>query len=284
MLQALNEIHLALVEAGNYAPAAKEPTVRALQSEVKNVKTDMNKLSQDRTASSTNGSGGQPKKQIRCFKCGEPHHIRDCPQVTNGNGNTNTNNRTRNDNGNSSNNSQKPSKHGLNPETAKKVRTLCKEKLTTMPPIKDIPKDAEHSVTLDGKVLGKFCCHCKRFNIGAIAHYTSEHTKKPKADEPKALVAAVSPVSSPTPEAESETAVDFGSECTGADPSMVRFEPHTHFDFSNMGSISRPSEPEPGTVLGGNLAMFFQSTVDDSSDEDIPYLDALSKGYAGQAS
>ena len=163
---------------------------------------------------------------------------------------------------------------------------MCKEKQATLPPIKDIPKEAEHSVTLDGKIVAKFCRHCKRFNIGATAHYTSEHTKKPKPNGAQALVAAVSPVPSPTPP-DSEVApfpdptVDPNCVPTGPPSHMVRFGPRTHFDFSNMGSISRPTEPEPSTVLGGNLAVFCQPTGDDSSDEELSYLGALSKGYAG---
>ena len=285
VLQSLNQMHLTLVEAGNYAPAAKEPTVRALQSEVKNVKTDVNKLSQDRQATSTNGQGNPPKKGIKCFECGGPHHIRDCPNKSN---NNNNNTGDGNTNGNSNN---KPSKHGLDPATAKKARDLCKEKRKTMPPTKDIPKDAEHSVTLNGKTVGKFCTICKRFNIGAMAHFTSEHTKKPKLDGPKALVAAVSPVPSPTPPDPDEEpvaefpdpTVDPNYEPTGPPSHMVRFGPHTHFDFSNMGSINHPTEPEPGVVLGGNLAAFSQPTFCDSSDDEMSYLDALSKDYAGQA-
>ena len=61
------------------------------------------------------------------------------------------------------------------------INKLIKAKVETLPAFKDIPADAEHTVTKDGKEVAKFCKKCRRFTRGAKMHSTKEHKSKKKS-------------------------------------------------------------------------------------------------------
>ena len=48
--------------------------------------------------------------------------------------------------------------------------------MLTMPARASISDSAQHSISIDGKILAKCCRHCGRFVKGASAHFTKDHT------------------------------------------------------------------------------------------------------------
>ena len=159
IVKELDILYLTLMEQDNYPPGVKaipeDSKVLALQAEMKFLKTEMTKLHQDRSASSTKGSGPSilkpSEKTIRFL-----------------------------DQEGASASSNKPSQrtpkpNGLSDEDNAKVTALIKEKLPTMPKFDDIPLDKNYTIDLDGKTVATFCNKCHRFTRGTNRQTTQEH-------------------------------------------------------------------------------------------------------------
>ena len=92
LLQGLEELYLTLKQQSNYPPGeqiASDKKFKAMQGEVKKLKEELGKLTQDRSASSTKGSknnGGsagpiltKKGEPVVCFKCKGNHYQVNCP-------------------------------------------------------------------------------------------------------------------------------------------------------------------------------------------------------------
>lgn len=171
-----------------------EPQASIQAKETAALKAEIQKLKQDRQA----GSNRKPRadhSQLTCHHCKKKGHIKpNCPDLP------------RSGSGPSSSGSSNDSRHnknGLDEETAKKINALAKEKLEALGPMTAIDATAEHSLSMDGKVVGKLCIKCKRFTKGSTMHFTSEHrggrTAPPGGGAPPARGNLASFDRSPTP-------------------------------------------------------------------------------------
>ena len=176
-LRDAHHLYLSLMEQGNYPPgkqpAKEDHKLKAMQAEVKNLKQEVNKLSQDRSASSTTGRPSNGSKTCYPRSDSKPASILKDPKPPA-------------DKSVSFDKSAKPSKpaartpnppgtNGLTPEQSEQISKLIKEKLATMPDFKDIPDDARYTIEIDGTTMAIFCNKCKRFTRGTKKHHSTEH-------------------------------------------------------------------------------------------------------------
>ena len=205
--------------------STEEPKVKALQAEVKDIKSEMAKLTQDRSATSTR----------------------------NNKNNSNSKNNSRNDSSNSAQSSPGPSIL-KNKDASKTVRfsdtsnsaspapspvnEAIKKKVEALGGVKNIKSDAVHTVELNGKVVAKWCHKCRRFTKGEKIHATSEHVKKPKS-EGSGLMAQARGTPNASP----------ADDC----PTFVEFSPPVDYSFGDnslrrsagfLSATARPSETE----------------------------------------
>ncbi len=117
-----------------------------------------------------------------------------------------------------------------------------------MPPRQHIPDDAEYNITLDGKLVAKYCRHCGRFGKGDTAHYTKEHVGQRnrfeyKGPPPSESAPTPAPAPAPPPTAGGHMAqfcspitVDLSSAPT------IQTEEYLHtardYDFGSMTALS----------------------------------------------
>jgi hypothetical protein len=172
LLQGLEELYLTLKQQSNYPPGeqiAADNKFKAMQGEVKKLKEDLNKLTQNRSASSTRsnrrqtgGSTGPIKNKkgelVECFICKGNHYKNNCPNNT-GSANSNSSPTTgSNSSGGGSQQSgnqsggdptkKKKQRNGLTPEVDAKTIAAAKKKMETMLPREQVPDDAQHTVCL----------------------------------------------------------------------------------------------------------------------------------------
>jgi hypothetical protein len=299
LLQGLEELYLTLKQQSNYPPGeqiASDQKFKAMQGEVKKLKEELGKLTQDRSASSTKGSknnGGsagpvlnKKGEPVVCFKCKGNHYQANCPiggddANSNSNGSDDTGSQTPgsgdqsngSQGGNGNDSGKQPKSNGLTSEEMTKTQAAIATKKETMPPRENVPDDAKHHVTVDGKVTAKYCRHCGRFVKGKNAHYTSDcrlPDSRKFAYVPRAggNMASASPLSSPPP----SPAPPY--EPSGQpDSSLIQFSPRTNYDFSYMSRLERSES---------NLAVVDEAQ-DDEAEEWMPqsWLQMLSKDYGG---
>jgi hypothetical protein len=169
-LQRIADLYRLLVNVKDYAPADSTSAASKLQAMI-GAAVDT-KLAQNRQAGGTHGGGGAgsdgaPKT---CYGCGAVgHFLNDCP-------NKNKTKPPSEDPPNTG--ARNKSKHGLAEPVISAAKVLGKAKLLTMPARENIPDNDEHSVSVGGTVVGKYCRHCNRFTYGASQHFTKEHKGK----------------------------------------------------------------------------------------------------------
>jgi hypothetical protein len=226
-LREMNDLYLELMEHQSYPPgnqpAKEEVHLKAMQAEVKSLKDELTKLTQDRSATSTVGN----KSKSRWPRS----------QSTDSNGS--------NDSDSKPSGILKDSKYsssdkkvqfdkklpnpqgtnGLSAEESEKLTALIKEKLTTMPNFDEIPDDKVYTIDLDGKKVATFCRKCRRFTRGTKQHSTQEHKGKGYS-RGKSMVARAStylgsstPPPVPTPPTGSSVCVPIQA------PTSYSFEP-----------------------------------------------------------
>jgi hypothetical protein len=191
LLHGTEELYITLKPQNNYPPG-EQPTMldkklKAMQGEVKKLKKELDKLTQDRGANSASGksSGKGPIKNIKgdligCYNCKGNHYKKNC--LTNPGLDNETTQSSSNSSGNNSGQrsgceSTEKSKYagsGLTHEMNKKTSETIKTKMPTLPYRENIADDAKYSITIDGKVTAKYCCHRGKFVRGKKAHYTAE--------------------------------------------------------------------------------------------------------------
>ena len=152
--------------------------MKAMQAEVKSLKEEVTKLSQDRSATSTSNRSSRNK---------------DGRKSGGGRGNSNNAQDQKSTSGTPQgilkNGGEKkvtfpnnpPGTNGLSTEENSKVSELVREKFKTMPRRKDIADDAVYEIELDGKVVAIYCKQCRRFTRGDKKHKTTEHRGRPQA-------------------------------------------------------------------------------------------------------
>ena len=86
---------------------------------------------------------------------------------------------------------------GLGTELNAKISEAIKKKLPTMPPRENIKDDAKYEITIDGKVVAKYCRHCNRFIRTDKQHHTIDH--KGSVRFPYTGTGTPTPTPSPTP-------------------------------------------------------------------------------------
>jgi hypothetical protein len=158
----LDILYLTLMEQGNYPPGLKaipeDAKVLALQAEMKYLKTEMTKLHQDRSASSTKGSTPGPSILRNSDKTVQFKSDQEGASVSSNQPSQRT-----------------PKPNGLSEEVNARLTQLIKEKLPTMPKFDAIPADAMYTIDIDGKTVATFCNKCHRFTRGTSQHTTQEH-------------------------------------------------------------------------------------------------------------
>jgi hypothetical protein len=160
---------------------------------------------------------------------------------------------------------------GLTHEVDKKTSKAIKTKFATLPSREHITDDAKHSITIDGKVTAKYCCHHGNFVRGKKAHFTSEcklPDDKKFAYQPRAggNMASVSPKNTPSP----SPAPPYDREISGStDLHLIQCSPRSYYDFSNMPIVDHPES---------NLAVIDEEKEEDTVDG---WFHALSKKYGG---
>jgi hypothetical protein len=285
MLQELEELYITLKQQNNYPPGeqlSSDKKFKAMQGEVTKLKEELGKLTQDRSANSTRGGKSTKTGPIKnrkgelveCFNCKGNHYKKDCPtqkgtneSKSNGASNsTSGSGRNGGNQGGSGNNSSAPKQtsSGLTPDVDKKTTEAIKTKMETMQPREQIPDDAQHSITVGGKVTAKYCRHHGKFMRGKAAHFTSEcrlPDEKKFAYQPRAA-GNMANVLNQTVAAASEPSGPPNSH-------LIQCGPRTYYDFSNM---SRRTE-NPKT----NLAVIDE--LDDSDEDSGGWFTALSKIY-----
>jgi len=113
-------------------------------------------LSQDRAA--VQRSYGRT-----CYNCGKTGHLSpDCPDP-------------RKD-GVATSQAAAPTSHGLDRNLARLCNEKIKARLLELGDPRNIPEGARYDIVLEGKVVAKYCNHCRRFIKGHNSHYTTEHT------------------------------------------------------------------------------------------------------------
>ena len=153
-LQGLDDLYHILVSQSDYSPARQPSSHKALQAKTEDT------LVQDR-----NGSSSSATFKGSCWDCGKSGVKKGhdgCPGPDGGTNSGETNRRNANP------------KHGLDEATVLKVNESIRGK--TLPERSNIPDSAKYDITIDGKMVAKYCRHCGRFTKGSRQHYTSEHT------------------------------------------------------------------------------------------------------------
>ena len=285
MLQELEELYITLKQQNNYPPGeqlSSDKKFKAMQGEVTKLKEELGKLTQDRSANSTRGGKSTKTGPIKnrkgelveCFNCKGNHYKKDCPtqkgtneSKSNGASNsTSGSGRNGGNQGGTGNNSSTPKQtsSGLTPDVDKKTTEAIKTKMETMQPREQIPDDAQHSITVGGKVTAKYCRHHGKFMRGKAAHFTSEcrlPDEKKFAYQPRAA-GNMANVLNQTVAANSEPSGPPNSH-------LIQCGPRTYYDFSNMSR--RTENPET------NLAVIEE--LDDSDEDSGGWFTALSKVY-----
>lgn len=156
------EMYNVLMEQGNYSPG-KRPITKspAMLSEIEQIKLMLSELKQDRTASSTKGN------QVK--------------------------------GGNPQNGGKRPFDNGLGAELNAKISEAIKKKLPTMPPRENIKDDAKYEITIDGKVVAKYCRHCNRFIRTDKQHHTIDHKGSVRFPYTGTGTPTPTPTQTPTP-------------------------------------------------------------------------------------
>jgi len=168
--------------------------------------------------------------------------------------------------------------HGLDEDTVLKISKAIKGK--NLPERSKIPDSAKYDVTIDGKMVAKYCRHCGRFTEGARQHYTSEHTGT------QSLFAYQPPTSS-TPEEHRPVAT--------AALAGINVAPEEHRP-THLGDVQTVDTDESMSCQAVDYGFGFMARTNtntgtspaflgayDSKDSDV-FLDALVKEYGGQES
>ena len=278
---ALKEIHdtyIVLVQQKNYPPGQQLPKeeskMKAMQAEVKSLKDELTKLSQDRSATSTapKSPGRNFKTGQKCHGCGGLNHFKGDPECP----------LNKNKSNGSSNGSSKPSgilknsdkqvrfnnppgSNGLTADQNSEVSRLIKEKMKTLPDRKQISDDAVYEIEVNGQVLAKYCKKCRRFTRGDKKHSTSEHNKSKFKTKASGLMAAETVKSAPSPPPASESA-----------PVCVPIRQPVAYDFGSSASHLQRS----GHFLAQSVP---DAPTEQSDDESVASVDHRLLATLGRA-
>ena len=297
-LRDLNDQYLTLMEIDNYPPgrqpSKEESKMKAIQAEVKSLKDEMTKLTQDRNATSTTGThrrGSNWKADKKCRGCGGLGHFAkdpECPlnkdkDSSQSSGSNSSQSTTTTPGGilKEGKYSKKvriennpPGTNGLTADENAQVSKLIKEKHKALPPRKEISNDDVIDIKLNGKVVAIYCKHCRYFTRGNSKHPTKEHTGKPKARGMMAMSSA--PVST------QQSVTSHQSSVCAPIPAP------TSYDFSGVPTLQRASgfltQVSPPVVLEPTTDST-QTLADDTADDDsVASVDprlmaALNKAY-----
>ena len=170
LLELLNQLYVHQMHQQLYAPAKSiKSEIAAMQAKIKELKQS---LVQDCTKTSTS----KPKMDVTCYECGEKGHIKpDCPKLKAA-GKTGKASSTPSSNTTKSDSASKGSKSSNSNDEATKINQAIKDKLKELP--SSVEDDAKLTVTVNGKVVAKYCKRCKRYTKGSSAHFTTEHRGK----------------------------------------------------------------------------------------------------------
>ena len=195
ILTDFDELYRTLVQQNDYAPAAQPVLpkgVQGLVGEVKELKEQLGKLQQDRNSKSSGGSKPAGSSGV-CRICGgEDHWANTCP------------NKGATPSGSApTGGTRAAAKHGLDDATNLQVIALIKEKEKTLPTRfaiatlyeADSKVTEQYDISLNGKVIAKYCLHCGRYTKGKTAHSSAEHTGR--LFNPRPGGAAPSPAPAP---------------------------------------------------------------------------------------
>jgi hypothetical protein len=143
--------------------------------EVKEIKEQLGKLQQDRNSKPTSSGGSQPGSSDACHICGSKDHwANSCPNKE----------ATPSDGGTPAGGPRSVAKHGQDDATNLKVITLIKEQEKVLPTRLAIAALYEahskatdkYDISLDDKVIAKYCLHCGCYTKGKTARSSAEHT------------------------------------------------------------------------------------------------------------
>jgi len=288
LLQGLEELYLTLKQQSNYPPGeqiAADKKFKAMQGEVKKLKEELDKLTQDRSASSTTSKKGKKKDSstgplktkkgelVVCHHCKGNHWNRDCPN-NDANSNSNGSNGTGSgsgdsgtQNGGDSKRKKKKTPIGLSKEVDEKTIAAAKQKMESMPPREQIPDDAKYTITIDGTVTAKYCRHCGNFCRGARAHFTPDCRNRTKFAYQPAVAGNLASVT-PNPAPPHESSGPPNSH-------LIQCSPRMSYDFSDMTCSSQPSS---------NLAVVDEADDEEAEHDWMPnaWINLLSKDYGEQ--
>ena len=257
-LQGLDDLYRILVSQSDYSPARQTSGHKALQAKAEDA------LVQDR-----NGSNSSSQFKGSCWDCGKSGVKKGHDGCPGPDGGATPNAGRRN----------ATPKHGLDEDTVLKITEAIKGK--NLPERSKIPDSAKYDVTIDGKMVAKYCRHCGRFTKGSRQHYTSEHTgtrslfayqPSPASSTPEehrpAATAALAGINI-APEEHRSTHL---SEVPTVDTDEFMSRQAVDYGFGFMARASTNTGTRPA---------FLEEY--DSEDSDV-FLDALVKEYGGQES
>ena len=279
-LMDIDELYRVLVNQDDYSPA-RDTRARALQGAASPSTT----LVQNRAA-----TGGSSASGRRCWECNSTDHVRsDCPQLrsqsTTGTAATGSSSQA-STSGSSGTGRTNRVNHGLDEATSLKVGEMAREKLLTMPARANIPDSAQHTISIDGAVVAKYCRHCGRFVKGASAHFTKDHTGTRNLFRyTGAGTSAPSETASPPPATATASlagvTLDRSVPEAALNAPVIDAHDYMHqdvdYDFGFMGA--------PTVKTDANLCHTIMDLEDleqlrQANDDDV-FFDALVKDYGG---
>ena len=211
--------YLTLLQQDNYPPG-KQPIkedkrLLALQAQVKTLNDKVGSLARSPDATSTTGNdsnkGSKNKTPFVPYKDRDPNGI---------------------------------APNGLTNAVCVQAKTAIIERFKNMPKdLSTVPTTAEHSISVDGKVVGKWCTTCLRFVLGKHMHFTQDHQgpaphfKPSKNNSHSGQASAPAPASaSPAPAAGLLASVPAPPVVS---PPTPNFQPPASYDFSSTEPLQR---------------------------------------------
>ena len=171
--------------------------------------------------------------------------------------------------------------NGLTNAVCVQAKTAIIEHFKNMPKdLSTVPTTAEHSISVDGKVVGKWCTTCLRFVLGKRMHFTKAHEGPAPPFKPSKNNIHCGQTSAPAAPAPAPAAGLLASIPAPPSPgppivSPPTFQPPASYDFSSTETLQRGTGLLAQTAPGDDDSVLSDDFHDapDISDIDLTEVD-----------